>query len=213
MIKNITANPNVLTYADGSRYTSDLLSELLKNRIILVNGEVESSMAGMIVAQLTYLHAQDATAPITMYIDSPGGSVTAGMSIIDTMKYIGNPIITVNVGMAASMGAMILLSGTKGLRLAYPHSTTMIHQPLGGAQGQATEIEIVAKNILKTKSVINQMIADATGQALETVQQDTERDNYKDAEEAKDYGLVDAVITTAEEADKYVSETIKSLQP
>lgn len=203
---NVTTNPNVVQRENGSMYSYDLLSKLLKDRVIMVVGEINDDMAQLIVAQLHYLHSEDQTAPITMYINSPGGSVTAGMSIIDTMEFIGNPIITICMGMAASMGSLIFMCGTKGLRFIMPRATVMIHQPLGGARGQATEIEIVAKNILKTKRIINQMIADATGNDVDVVAADTERDNYKDAEESVQYGIADKIIKTFDESRQFVNE-------
>lgn len=200
IIKSITTNPNVMQRENGSMYSYDLLSKLLKDRVIMVVGEINDDMAQLIVAQLHYLHSEDSDAPITMYINSPGGSVTAGMSIIDTMQFIGNPVITICMGMAASMGSLIFMMGTKGLRFIMPRATVMIHQPLGGAQGQATEIEITAKQIIKTKKIINEMIAEATGNDIDTVAADTERDNYKNAEESVAYGIADSMIRTFEDS-------------
>lgn len=207
---NVTTNPHVMQRENGSMYSYDLLSKLLKDRVIMVVGEINDDMAQLIVAQLHYLHSEDPTAPITMYINSPGGSVTAGMSIIDTMEFIGNPIITICMGMAASMGSLIFMLGTKGLRFIMPRATVMIHQPLGGAQGQATEIEITAKHILKTKAIINQMIADATGNDIEVVTADTERDNYKDANESVAYGIADHIIKTFDESKQFVEDWMTS---
>lgn len=207
---NLVTNPSVVQRENGSMYNYDLLSKLLKDRVIMVVDEINDNTAQLIVAQLHYLHSEDPSAPITMYINSPGGSVTAGMSIIDTMEFIGNPIITICMGMAASMGSLIFMSGTKGLRFIMPRAKTMIHQPLGGAQGQATEIEIAARNILKTKSYINQMIADATGQDVEVVAADTERDNYKDAEETVAYGIADKIIHTFTESQEFVEEWVST---
>ena len=207
---NVTTNPHVMERDNGSMYSYDLLSKLLKDRVIMVVDEINDTSAQLIVAQLHYLHSEDPYAPITMYINSPGGSVTAGMSIIDTMEFIENPIITICMGMAASMGSLIFMMGTKGLRFIMPRATVMIHQPLGGARGQATEIEIAAKNILKTKATINQMIADATGQDVNVVAADTERDNYKDAEESVAYGMADKIIHTFKESQNFVEDWLSA---
>ena len=173
----------------------DIYSRLLKERIIFLGEEVNEVTASLVVAQLLFLEAEDPDKDIQLYINSPGGSVTAGMAIYDTMQYIKCDVSTICIGMAASMGAFLLAGGTKGKRLALPNAEIMIHQPLGGAQGQATEIEIAAKHILHTKEKLNRMLAENCGQPYEVVAADTERDNWKTAEEAKAYGLVDLVIT------------------
>jgi len=185
--------PMVVEQTDrGERYY-DIYSRLLEDRIIFVTGQIEDGMANNIVAQLLYLEAKDPAKDISMYINSPGGSVTAGFAIYDTMKYIRCDVSTICIGMAASMGAFLLSSGTKGKRFALSNSEVMIHQPSGGAQGQATEIEIVAKHILRTREKLNSILAENTSQSIETIRRDTERDNYLTAQEAKEYGLVDAV--------------------
>ena len=169
--------------------------QLLKDRIIFLGEEVNETSASIIVAQLLFLEAEDPDKDIHLYINSPGGSVTAGMAIYDTMKYIKCDVSTVCIGMAASMGAFLLAGGAKGKRFALPNAEIMIHQPLGGTQGQATEIEIAAKHILRTKEKLNRMLAENTGKDYETICADTERDNWKSAEEACEYGLIDKVIT------------------
>ena len=173
----------------------DIYSRLLKDRIIFLGEEVNETSASIIVAQLLFLEAEDPDKDIHLYINSPGGSVTAGMAIYDTMKYIKCDVSTVCIGMAASMGAFLLAGGAKGKRFALPNAEIMIHQPLGGTQGQATEIEIAAKHILRTKEKLNRMLAENTGKDYETICADTERDNWKSAEEACEYGLIDKVIT------------------
>ncbi|HCL4480076.1 TPA: ATP-dependent Clp protease proteolytic subunit [Clostridium botulinum] len=185
--------PVVLEDTGKGERSWDLYSRLLKDRIIFVSNEINDITANLIVAQLLFLDSES-DEEIKMYINSPGGSVTAGMAIIDTMNYIKSPVSTVCVGICASMGAMLLSQGEKGRRFALPNSEVMIHQPLGGAKGQATEIEIYAENILKTKKKLTQMIADATGQTLEKVKMDMERDYFLSAEEAKKYGLIDNII-------------------
>lgn len=160
----------------------------------MLSGEVNDQMANSIIAQLLFLDAQDNTKDISLYINSPGGVITSGMAIVDTMNFIKSDVSTIATGMAASMASIILTSGTKGKRYALPHSTVLIHQPLGGAQGQATEIEIAAREISKTRKMINNIIHETTGQPLDKIQQDTERDNYLTAEEAKDYGLIDKIM-------------------
>ncbi|MBQ3899675.1 MAG: ATP-dependent Clp endopeptidase proteolytic subunit ClpP [Lachnospiraceae bacterium] len=173
----------------------DIYSRLLKDRIIFLGEEVNDASASIVVAQLLFLEAEDPEKDIHLYINSPGGSVTAGMAIYDTMQYIKCDVSTVCIGMAASMGAFLLSGGAKGKRYALPNAEIMIHQPLGGAQGQATEIEIAAKHILRTKEKLNKILAENTGKPYETVCQDTERDNWLTADEACEYGLVDKVIT------------------
>ena len=187
--------PYVIEQTSKGERSYDIYSRLLKDRIIFLGEEVNETSASIIVAQLLFLEAEDPDKDIHLYINSPGGSVTAGMAIYDTMKYIKCDVSTVCIGMAASMGAFLLAGGTKGKRMALPNSEIMIHQPSGGAQGQATEIKIVAEQILKTKRKLNEILAANTGKPLEQIEIDTERDNYMSAEEAKAYGLIDNVIT------------------
>lgn len=173
----------------------DIYSRLLNDRIIMLCEEVNDTTASLVVAQLLYLEAQDPDKDISLYINSPGGSVTAGMAIYDTMNYIKCDVSTICVGMAASMGAFLLAAGAKGKRLALPNSEIMIHQPLGGTRGQATDIKIHADHILKTRANLNRILSEVTGQPLEVIERDTERDNFMTAQEAANYGLVDRVIT------------------
>ena len=187
--------PYVIEQTSRGERSYDIYSRLLKDRIIFLGEEVTDVSANLIVAQLLFLESEDPGKDIHLYINSPGGSVTAGMAIYDTMRYIKCDVSTICMGMAASMGAFLLAGGTKGKRLALPHAEIMIHQPSGGAQGQATEIQIVADHILKTKHNLNSILAANTGQPLEKVAQDTERDNYMSAQEALEYGLIDKVIT------------------
>ena len=187
--------PYVIEQTSRGERSYDLYSRLLKDRIIFLDGEVNDASASVIVAQLLFLEAEDPGKDINLYINSPGGSVTAGMAIYDTMNFIKCDVSTICIGLAASMGAFLLSSGAKGKRFALPNAEVMIHQPSGGARGQATEIQIVAENILKTKKKLNEILAANTGQDYETIVRDTERDNYMDAQEAADYGLVDSVIT------------------
>lgn len=186
--------PYVIEQTSRGERSYDIYSRLLKDRIIFLSEEVNDVTASLVVAQLLFLEAEDPDKDISFYINSPGGSVTAGMAIFDTMQHIKCDVSTICVGLAASMGAFLLCAGTKGKRYALPNSEIMIHQPLGGAQGQATDIKIQAEQILKVKNRLNKIISERTGQPLEKVIQDTERDNYMTAEEAKDYGLVDAVM-------------------
>ena len=186
--------PYVVEQTNRGERSYDIFSRLLNDRIVFLGEEVNDTTASLVVAQLLYLEAQDPDKDIQMYINSPGGSVTAGMAIYDTMQYIKCDIETICIGMAASMGSFLLTGGTKGKRLALPNSEIMIHQPLGGAQGQATEIQIAADHILKTRQKLNQILAENTGQPLEVINADTERDNFMTAEEAKAYGLIDEVI-------------------
>ena len=186
--------PYVIENEGMGERTYDIYSRLLKDRIIFLSGEINTEMANAIIAQLLFLNAQDKEKDITMYINSPGGSVTAGLGIYDTMNHISCDVATVCIGMAASMGAFLLSSGAKGKRFALPNSEVMIHQPLGGARGQATDIEIVAENILKIKNKLASILAENTGQDVNKVLADTERDNYLSAQEAKDYGIVDQVL-------------------
>ena len=186
--------PYVIEQTSRGERSYDIYSRLLKDRIIFLGEEVNDVSANLIVAQLLFLEAEDPSKDIQLYISSPGGSVTAGMAIYDTMQYIKCDVSTICLGMAASMGAFLLSSGAKGKRYALPNSTIMIHQPSGGAQGQATEIQIVADQIAKTKKKLNEILSANTGQPLEIVEKDTDRDNYMTAEEAKAYGLIDGVV-------------------
>lgn len=188
--------PSVPYRLPGSPYERwiDIYTRLSQERIIFLGQEVTDGLANRIVAYLLYLDSDDASKPIYIYINSPGGSITAGMAIYDTMQYIKSEVITICVGQAASMGAFLLASGTKGKRLALPHARIMIHQPLGGTRGQATDIDIEAKEILRVRQVLNETLAQRTGQSLEKIQKDTDRDYFMSAQEAKDYGLIDQVI-------------------
>ena len=186
--------PYVIEQTSRGERSYDIYSRLLKDRIIFLGEEINDVSANLIVAQLLFLEAEDPSKDIQLYINSPGGSVTAGMAIYDTMQYIKCDVSTICLGMAASMGAFLLSSGAKGKRYALPNSTIMIHQPSGGAQGQATEIQIVADQIAKTKKKLNEILSANTGQPLEIVEKDTDRDNYMTAEEAKAYGLIDGVV-------------------
>ena len=188
--------PYVIEQTSRGERSYDIFSRLLKERIIFLGEEVTDDSANLTVSQLLFLESEDPGKDISLYINSPGGSVTAGMAIYDTMNYIKCDVSTICMGMAASMGAFLLAGGTKGKRMALPNSTIMIHQPSGGAQGQATEINIVAEQILKTRQRLNEILAANTGKPLEIIAQDTERDNYMTAEEAREYGLVDKVITS-----------------
>lgn len=187
--------PYVVEQTSRGERSYDIYSRLLNDRIIFLGEEVTDVSANLIVAQLLFLESEDPGKDIHMYINSPGGSVSAGLAIYDTMQYIKCDVSTICIGMAASMGAFLLAGGTKGKRMALPNSEIMIHQPSGGAQGQATEIKIVAEQILKTKRKLNEILAANTGKPLEQIEIDTERDNYMSAEEAKAYGLIDNVIT------------------
>ena len=187
--------PYVLESTSRGERTYDIYSRLLKDRIIFLGEEVNDVTASLVVAQLLFLEAEDPNKDISLYINSPGGSVTAGMPIYDTMNYIKCDVSTICLGMAASMGAFLLSGGTKGKRYALPNAEVMIHQPSGGARGQATEIQIVAENILRTKKKLNEILAANTGQPYDVIVRDTERDNYMTAEQAKEYGLIDCVIT------------------
>ena len=187
--------PYVVEQTSRGERSYDIYSRLLNDRIIMLCDEVNDVTSSLVVAQLLYLEGQDQEKDISLYINSPGGSITAGMAIYDTMQYIKCDVSTICMGMAASMGAFLLAAGTKGKRLALPNSEVMIHQPLGGAQGQATDINIVAEQILKTKRKLNEILAANTGQPLEVIERDTERDNYMTAQEAVKYGLIDRVIT------------------
>lgn len=186
--------PYVVEQTNRGERSYDIFSRLLNDRIILLNEEVNSASAGVVVAQLLYLEGQDPEKDISLYINSPGGVITDGMAIYDTMRYIKCDVSTICLGMAASMGAFLLAAGTKGKRFALPNSEIMIHQPSGGAQGQATDISIHANHILRVKEKLNTILSERTGQPLEVVQRDTERDNFMTAQEALEYGLIDKVI-------------------
>nr|WP_294680886.1 ATP-dependent Clp endopeptidase proteolytic subunit ClpP [uncultured Anaerotignum sp.] len=187
--------PMVVEQSNRGERSYDIYSRLLKDRIIFLGEEVNDVTASLVVAQLLFLAAEDPDKDINLYINSPGGSVTAGMAIYDTMQYIKPDVSTICIGMAASMGAFLLAGGAKGKRYALPNAEVMIHQPSGGARGQATDIRIHAENILRTKAKLNQILAENTGKPVEEVEKDTERDNFMSAEEAKAYGLIDAVIS------------------
>ncbi len=187
--------PYVIEQTSRGERSYDIYSRLLKERIIFLGEDVNDVSASLVVAQLLFLESEDPTKDINLYINSPGGSVTAGMAIYDTMNYIKCDVSTICIGMAASMGAFLLSGGAKGKRFALPNSQIMIHQPSGGAQGQATEIKIVAENILKTKRKLNEILAANTGKPLEVIERDTERDYYMSSAEAKEYGLIDQIIT------------------
>ncbi len=186
--------PYVVDQTSGGERTYDIFSRLLKDRIIFLADEVNDATASLVVAQLLFLEAEDPDKDIQLYINSPGGSITAGMAIYDTMQYVKPDVSTICIGMAASMGAFLLSAGAPGKRMALPNSEIMIHQPLGGMQGQATDIKIHAERILKMKDHLNQILSERTGQPLEVIQKDTERDNFMSAAEAKAYGLIDKVI-------------------
>ena len=187
--------PMVVDQTSRGERAYDIYSRLLKDRVIFLSGEVEDNMANLIVAQLLFLESEDPDKDIYLYINSPGGSVTAGMAIYDTMQYIKPDVRTLCVGQACSMGAFLLAGGTPGKRGALPHARVMIHQPLGGFRGQASDIQIHAQEILKIKGTLNERLAFHTGQPIETIEKDTDRDNFMSAEEAKNYGLIDEVLT------------------
>lgn len=191
----MTSIPYVIEQTGSGERSYDIYSRLLKDRIIFLGDEINDDVASVIVAQLLFLEAEDPDKDISIYINSPGGSVTAGMAIYDTMQYIKPEISTICVGMAASMAAVLLSSGTKGKRYALPHSEVMIHQPLGGYKGQAEDIKIHADWILKTRESLNKILSENTGQSMETIARDTDRDNFMLAEAAQEYGLIDQVIT------------------
>ena len=186
--------PYVIEQTSKGERSYDIYSRLLKDRIIFLGEEVNETTASLVVAQLLFLESEDPEKDIHLYINSPGGSVTAGLAIYDTMKYIKCDVSTICIGMAASMGAFLLAGGTKGKRFALPNAEIMIHQPLGGAKGQATEIQIAAEHILKTKKRLNEMLAENTGKPYEVIEKDTDRDNFMSADEAVEYGLIDVVI-------------------
>ena len=186
--------PMVVEKTSGGERAYDIYSRLLKDRIVFVGGEIDDDTANAIVAQLLFLQAQDAEKEVSMYINSPGGSVTAGLAILDTMKMVKCPVATYCVGQAASMGAVLLASGEKGRRFALPHARIMVHQPWGGAQGKASDIEITAREILRLKEMLNGILAESAGKTLESVTNDTDRDHFMSAEEAKSWGIVDKVL-------------------
>ncbi len=195
--KNYTQNalvPMVVEQTGRGERSYDIFSRLLNDRIVFLSDEVNDTTASLVVAQMLFLEAQDPDKDISFYINSPGGSVTAGMAIYDTMQFIKCDVSTICIGMAASMGAFLLSSGTKGKRFALPHSEIMIHQPLGGARGQATDIEIQAKQILRIKATLNQILSENTGKPIDVIERDTDRDNYMTAKEALEYGLVDQIL-------------------
>ncbi|MCG7196207.1 ATP-dependent Clp endopeptidase proteolytic subunit ClpP [Fructilactobacillus sanfranciscensis] len=189
--------PTVVENSPQGERAYDIYSRLLKDRIIMLSGEIEDNMANAIIAQLLFLDAQDSDKDIYLYINSPGGVITSGMAIYDTMNFIKSDVQTIVMGMAASMASVLATAGTKGKRFALPHSQIMIHQPSGGAQGQQTEIEIAAKEILKARKMINKLLAEHSGQPLEKIDRDTERDNYLSAQQAIDYGLIDGIMTNS----------------
>lgn len=193
--KNMNLIPYVVEQSVSGERAYDIYSRLLQDRIVFISGEITDELANSVIAQLLFLEATDREKEINIYINSPGGSITAGMGIYDTMQIIKPEITTLCVGMAASMGAFLLTNGTKGKRLALPNSEIMIHQPLGGARGQASDIEISAKRIIRLRNRINEIISTQTGQPVEKVAKDTDRDNFMDSEEAQAYGLIDIVIT------------------
>ena len=190
--------PMVVEQTGRGERSYDIFSRLLNDRIIFLSDEVNDATASLVVAQMLFLEAQDPTKDISFYINSPGGSVTAGMAIYDTMQYIKCDVSTICIGMAASMGAFLLSAGTKGKRIALPHSEIMIHQPLGGAQGQASDIKIRAELILRTRDMLNKILSEKTGQPIERIEKDTDRDNFMTAEQALEYGIIDRIITRHE---------------
>lgn len=194
--------PVVIEQSNRGERSYDIYSRLLKDRIILVFGEITDSLSASIIAQLLFLSSENKDKEIYLYINSPGGSVSAGLAIYDTLKYIPNPCITIGMGICASMGAFLLSSGTKGKRYALKHTKIMIHQPLGGANGQASDVMIAAEEIIKTKKLLNQLLCEHTGKDLKTIERDSDRDFYMDAAFAKDYGLIDDVIENKNVAEK-----------
>ena len=190
--------PMVVEQTGRGERSYDIFSRLLNDRIIFLSDEVNDATASLVVAQMLFLEAQDPTKDISFYINSPGGSVTAGMAIYDTMQYIKCDVSTICIGMAASMGAFLLSAGTKGKRIALPHSEIMIHQPLGGAQGQASDIKIRAELILRTRDMLNKILSENTGKPIEQIEKDTDRDNFMTAQQALEYGLIDRILTKHE---------------
>lgn len=193
--------PMVVEQSGQGERAYDIYSRLLKDRIIFLGGEVEDNMANTIVAQLLFLEAEDPDKDIYLYINSPGGVVTAGMAIYDTMQYIKPDVATICIGQAASMGSLLLTAGAKGKRFALPNARIMIHQPLGGARGQSTDVQIQAKELLRTRHMLNEILSERTGKSMEQVENDTERDNFMSASEAVEYGLIDKVITRAKDSE------------
>jgi ATP-dependent Clp protease protease subunit len=194
--------PTVIEQTNRGERAYDIYSRLLKDRIIMLGSAIDDNVANSIVAQLLFLEAEDSNKDISIYINSPGGSITAGMAIYDTMQFIKSDVSTICTGMAASMGAFLLAAGTKGKRYALPNSEVMIHQPLGGTQGQASDIEIHAKRIIEMREKLNQILADRTGQPLDVIQADTDRDNFMSANRAVEYGLIDKVLERKEDVKK-----------
>ena len=190
----MTLVPMVVDRTDSGERSFDIYSRLLEDRVVFLSGQVTNELANLVVAQLIYLESKDPTKDISLYINSPGGEVTAGMAIYDTMRYIRCDVSTICIGMAASMGAFLLASGAKGKRFALPNSEIMIHQVLGGSQGQASDVEIQTKQLLKTKQKLNKLLAENVGKPVSVVEKDTDRDNYLTAEEAKEYGSIDQVF-------------------
>ena len=186
--------PYVVEQTTRGERSYDIYSRLLQDRIVFLGGEIDSNMANLIVAQLLFLEADDPDKDISLYINSPGGSVTAGMAIFDTMRYIKAPVSTICIGMAASMGSLLLTAGAKGKRIALPNSEIMIHQPLGGAQGQASDVAIHAEHLIKTRAKLNSIRSECTGQPIERIERDVERDHFLSAQEALEYGLIDNII-------------------
>lgn len=186
--------PYVVEQTTRGERSYDIYSRLLQDRIVFLGGEIDSNLANVIVAQLLFLEADDPDKDISLYINSPGGSVTAGMAIFDTMRYIKAPVSTICIGMAASMGSLLLTAGEKGKRIALPNSEIMIHQPLGGAQGQASDVAIHAEHLIKTRAKLNGILAECTGQPIEKIEKDVERDHFLSAQEALEYGLIDTII-------------------
>ncbi len=186
--------PYVIEQTTQGERSYDIYSRMLKDRIIFINGDVNDAMASVVVAQLLFLEMEDPEKDIMVYINSPGGSITAGLAMYDTMQYIKPDVATISVGMCASMGAFLLAAGTKGKRMALPHSEVMIHQPAGGVQGKATDMQIYTDRILRTKKQLNELLAEMTGQPVEKVAEDTEKDYFMSADEAKEYGLIDEII-------------------
>ena len=189
--------PTVIEQTSRGERAYDIYSRLLKDRIIMISGPIDDNLANSVIAQLLFLDAQDPEKDIYIYINSPGGSVSAGLAIFDTMNFVKSDVQTIAMGMAASMGSFLLTAGTKGKRFALPNAEIMIHQPLGGAQGQATEIEIAARHILATRERLNKILVERTGQPLEVIERDTDRDNYMTAQQARDYGLIDQVMESS----------------
>ncbi len=187
--------PMVIEQTNKGERSFDIYSRLLKDRIIFLSGQINDELADLIVAQLLFLESEDANKDIQLYINSPGGSISAGLAIYDTMNYIKCDVSTICIGLAASMGAFLLSSGTKSKRFALPNSEIMIHQPLGGASGQSSDVEIYANRLIKTRNTINSILSEQTGKSLETIQKDTDRDNFMSAQEALSYGIIDKVIT------------------